>query len=43
MMRPDGKVDKIYLYPKPVDCGFHDTWTLSPRSLGHSFHAHLDT
>ncbi|WP_238739544.1 hypothetical protein [Pseudomonas putida] len=25
------------------DCGFHDTWTLSPRSFGHSFHAHLDT
>ncbi|MDU7524743.1 MAG: BRO family protein [Roseomonas mucosa] len=24
-------------------CGFHDTWTLSPRSFGHSFHAHLDT
>ncbi|WP_256597903.1 type II toxin-antitoxin system RelE/ParE family toxin [Pseudomonas sp. XWY-1] len=26
-----------------VECGFHDTWTLSPRSFGHSFHAHLDT
>ncbi|MHC8386801.1 DUF1654 domain-containing protein [Pseudomonas sp. MDT2-39-1] len=25
------------------ECGFHDTWTLSPRSFGHSFHAHLDT
>ncbi|MFP7891642.1 PD-(D/E)XK motif protein [Pseudomonas aeruginosa] len=25
------------------NCGFHDTWTLSPRSFGHSFHAHLDT
>ncbi|WP_192938614.1 hypothetical protein [Pseudomonas putida] len=25
------------------DCGFHDTWTPSPRSFGHSFHAHLDT
>lgn len=24
-------------------CGFHDTWTPSPRSFGHSFHAHLDT
>ena len=24
-------------------CGFHDTWTLSPRSFGHSFHAYLDT
>ncbi|POP67667.1 hypothetical protein CXB34_31825, partial [Pseudomonas amygdali pv. morsprunorum] len=24
-------------------CGFHDTWTLSPRSFGHSFQAHLDT
>ncbi|EPM54628.1 hypothetical protein A256_09412, partial [Pseudomonas syringae pv. actinidiae ICMP 19103] len=23
-------------------CGFHDTWTLSPRSFGHSFQAHLD-
>jgi len=23
-------------------CGFHDTWTPSPRSFGHSFHAHLD-
>ncbi len=26
-----------------IACGFHDTWTLSPRSFGHSFHAHLDT
>ena len=26
-----------------IKCGFHDTWTLSPRSFGHSFHAHLDT
>ncbi len=26
-----------------IRCGFHDTWTLSPRSFGHSFHAHLDT
>lgn len=26
-----------------LDCGFHDTWTPSPRSFGHSFHAHLDT
>ncbi len=26
-----------------ADCGFHDTWTPSPRSFGHSFHAHLDT
>ncbi|EOU9650124.1 MULTISPECIES: hypothetical protein [Pseudomonas] len=26
-----------------LECGFHDTWTLSPRSFGHSFHAHLDT
>ena len=26
-----------------IECGFHDTWTLSPRSFGHSFHAHLDT
>ncbi|HGM4333815.1 TPA: IS66 family insertion sequence element accessory protein TnpB [Pseudomonas aeruginosa] len=26
-----------------MDCGFHDTWTPSPRSFGHSFHAHLDT
>ena len=25
-----------------LGCGFHDTWTLSPRSFGHSFHAHLD-
>ncbi len=28
---------------KSYRCGFHDTWTLSPRSFGHSFHAHLDT
>ncbi len=20
MMRPDAKVEKVYLYPKPVDC-----------------------
>ncbi len=26
-----------------LGCGFHDTWTPSPRSFGHSFHAHLDT
>lgn len=25
-----------------LGCGFHDTWTPSPRSFGHSFHAHLD-
>ncbi len=36
-------------YPIPmcvinrIACGFHDTWTPSPRSFGHSFHAHLDT
>lgn len=31
------------LRPSKTNCGFHDTWTLSPRSFGHSFHAHLDT
>ena len=30
-------------YARCCVCGFHDTWTLSPRSFGHSFHVHLDT
>lgn len=28
---------------KHRDCAFHATWTLSPRSFGHSLHAYLDT
>ena len=28
MMRPDAKVEKVYLYPQPVDfCGFRSTVT----------------
>lgn len=47
--RPKAEID---LWPSQIEaaaraidqaCGFHDTWTLSPRSFGHSFHAHLDT
>lgn len=29
MMRPDAKVEKVYLYPKPVD--FRNPSTVSPR------------
>ena len=35
------KVSDLHFHD--LRCGFHDTWTLSPRSFGHSFHAHLDT
>ncbi len=34
--------DRIITRLAQAVCGFHDTWTLSPRSFGHSFHAHLD-
>ncbi|WP_410924217.1 hypothetical protein, partial [Pseudomonas aeruginosa] len=27
----------VDLYQVRETCGFHDTWTLSPRSFGHSF------
>ncbi|OSN64214.1 hypothetical protein BV350_05320 [Pseudomonas syringae pv. actinidiae] len=38
-----GAVDAFFASGITLDCGFHDTWTLSPRSFGHSFQAHLDT
>ncbi|WP_139302287.1 DUF4225 domain-containing protein, partial [Pseudomonas syringae] len=40
VLKPDSW--RLFRYIR-TDCGFHDTWTLSPRSFGHSFQAHLDT
>ncbi len=37
------RFNNAVIYIAAHGCGFHDTWTPSPRSFGHSFHAHLDT